>query len=428
MIPKVVIIGGGFGGVYTARRLASYADKGLIDVTIISRSDSFLFTPLLHEVATGSLSPTSVAEPLREMFRGKKVNIIEAEVTSIDVTKKIVKLSGSASGCEIPFDYVVYAGGAGTNYYGVAGAAEHGLSMKNIEDAVAIRSRIIDSFEAALVARKNKDTMVYSAEQLSFVVVGGGATGVELAAELAEFVYDTLLPYYASSGIKRSDVSVSLLAASPDLLSAFHPKLRALALRTLVRKGVKVSCGVTVTKVTEDGVTLADGTQVNSSHVIWVAGVRANPTALEDFILTPHPSGRIVTDRMLRVMSVRSKSDLSKNSTLPNVFAIGDASGEYPMLTQVATQQAYVVADNIIASIRNKPLREFSYTSKGSLLSLGQGNAVGSIFGIRISGFIAWFIWRSVYLFKFITWRKRFKVASEWTINLFYPRDVTRVR
>lgn len=429
MKPRIVIVGGGFGGVYTARKLAQYADRDRIDLTIISRANYFLFTPLLHEVATGGLNPLSVAEPLREIFRKDKVRVIQAEVTAIDLARKVVKTTGT---CEIPYDYLVYSGGATTNFYGIPGAEQHSVTLKNLEDALAVRSRVIDSFEAALAMRAHQARHVsepdYAKELLSFVVVGGGPTGVELTTELAEFIHGTMCTYYKKAGIDWSQVSITLLNAAPELLGQCHPKMRTTALNALKRMGVKVVLGAQVTEVTERSVKLKDGTAIPTAHVFWVAGVRALTPAFEGKKVALDKGGRAVLDPYLHLTSPHAE-------VYPDVFVLGDAGGTSPMLAQAATRAAEVVARNIIRSIDNarhpgrlKQLTPFVFHSKGSLVSLGQWDAAGDIFGIRISGPIAWFIWRSTYLFKFSTWRKRYKVATEWTVNLFSPRDMTKVR
>lgn len=418
---KIVIIGGGFGGVYTARYLANMLPPNSKDrshVTLISRNNYFLFTPLLHEVATGGLGPLSVAEPLREMFRNRDVTVIQGDVCSIDLSAKKITLSGShAAGSQniIDYDTLVYAGGATTNFYNTPGAEQYSVPMKNLEDALAIRTRVINSFEQAIVDPKDAYNL------LSFVVVGGGPTGVELAAELAEFVHGTMCAYYAESGLNPKDASVTLLSSSPDLLMQCDAALRPIARAALIEKGVKVICGAMVKEVTEMDVKLADGTSVSTAHVFWMAGVKplfpvfADAAGREIFVALDK-GGRIVTDMYQRI------------AEYPEVFVIGDAAGgngAQPMLAQVATQAARIVAWNILKPTK---LRPFIFASKGTLISLGQWHAVGEIFGVRISGPIAWLIWRTVYLFKFITWRKRFKVATEWAVGIFSPRDITKTR
>ena len=411
----MVIVGGGFGGVYAAKHLLPLIKKGNIGLTIISRNNYFLFTPLLHEVATGGLSPNSVAESLQEVFREAGANIIDAEVTEIDREKQTVRFGNRT----LSYDYLVSATGAETEFHGVAGAREYALPLKSLLDAVRIRGRIIEMFEKAARSGEPKEKK----ELLSFAVAGGGPTGVEFTAELAEFACETLSAYFAGSGLKRSDVSITLASAATELLGELHPAFRRKAAEALRRKGVKLKLGTRIKEVTPFEMILQNEERIPELTVFWLAGVRAT---LPRFIQTPafHPSGRVTVDECLRL------------SGEANVFVLGDAaaalssgnaSWPLPMLAQVAAEQGKIVAKNIGASIVGSALSPFVYRSKGMLISLGQWKALGEVFGVRISGALAWFIWRTIYLFKFLSWRKRFKIASEWTARLFYPRDITKI-
>lgn len=413
--PHIVIIGAGFGGVYVARALAPYVKNGMIDVTIINRTNHFLFTPLLHEVATGGLSPTSVTEPLREIFAGTYIQVAQGEVKFIDTSKKKIGLGV----CEIQYDYVVMATGAGSNFYGITGAEEHTLPLKNLSDAVRIRSAIIDTFEKACLLKDPAQR----AKMLSFVVVGGGATGVEVAGELVEFVFSTARRYYqGKNDCTVKDISVTFINSEKDILNLFHPNLREKARKVLSKKGVQFRLGVKVKAVYRDRVELDGGELVDAGVVIWTAGVK--PSLLEFKDEKPLlVSGRILVDSRLRVSGLEDSFVLGDSSAF-----VDNALGEpIPMFAQVTVAQAKVVAKNLMALIRGEELIDFKYRRKGDLISVGQWFALGDIFGIRMSGRFTWWLWRTVYLFKFISWRKRFKIAFEWTINLFYPRDITKL-
>lgn len=413
--PHIVIIGAGFGGVYVARALAPYVKNGMIDVTVINRTNHFLFTPLLHEVATGGLSPTSVTEPLREIFAGTYIQVAQGEVKFIDTSKKKIGLGV----CEIQYDYVVMATGAGSNFYGITGAEEHTLPLKNLSDAVKIRSAIIDAFEKACLLKDPAQR----AKMLSFVVVGGGATGVEVAGELVEFVFSTARRYYqGKNDCTAKDISVTLINSEKDILNLFHPNLREKARKVLSKKGVQFRLGVKVKAVYRDRVELDGGELVDAGVVIWTAGVK--PSLLEFKDEKPLlVSGRILVDSKLRVSGLEDSFVLGDSSAF-----VDNALGEpIPMFAQVTVAQAKVVAKNLMALIRGEELIDFKFRRKGDLISVGQWFALGDIFGIRMSGRFTWWLWRTVYLFKFISWRKRFKIAFEWTINLFYPRDITKL-
>lgn len=431
--PHIVILGSGFGGTYVAKKLTSYVKKGRIELTIVNSTNYFLFTPLLHEVATGSLSPTSVAEPLREIFAGTGIRIAQGTVESIDRQKKIIKLEGHGD-CELSYDYLVIATGATSNYYGIPGAEKFTFPLKSLLDAVRIRSQIIDSFERALLVQDP----VERARLLTFVVVGGGATGVETAAELAELIRGMVKRYYGatrdcdfndSRSCKPEEPAIDLIHMGAEVLEMFHPKLCKAAMKRLRDNGVVLHMNTSVTEVTGLGIKLSTGTTIASATVIWTAGVKPIIPHFEGD--TPAlVAGRLAVDEYFRV-----NSD-------PHIFALGDVAGyvdreilakdptktkTLPMLAQVAVSEAKIVAGNLIASIRNKKLTDFRYRSKGSMVSVGSWFAIGQILSFSSSGRFTWWIWRTIYLFKFASWKKRTRIAFEWTLQLLYPRDITKL-
>lgn len=387
---KIVIVGGGFGGVYTAQNLCKYFDKNKIEITLINRSNYFLFTPLLHEVATGGLTADSIREPIREVFRNCPVNIVEDTVVEMDKVNKIVKTINTS----YAYDYLVVATGAETNYFNTLGAKEHTFALKNLPDASSLRNHIIQTCEQAVLT-KNKDMLVTS-------IIGAGPTGVELAAELQEYMQHTIFTYYNTSHFEKEDIKVILVTATPDIISQFPPKMRIVAARELSNRGIEIKANTIVVKVEPGQLSFKDGTTMKSHTIVWVAGVTAGA------------SGRLEINESLQTTSN------------PEVFALGDTAGKCPMLAQVAVQQAKVVAYNIHALIEKKKLRVFIFKQKGLLISIGQWYAIGNFFGLTFRGRIMWLIWRTVYLLNFISWRKRFEIAFEWTMNLFSPRDIGR--
>lgn len=413
--PHIVIVGGGFGGVYTARYLERLVRRGEAEVTLINRTNYFLFTPLLHEVATGALSPNSVIEPIREILRGKEVRFLQAEVRGVDVAKKIVKTSVGP----LPYDYLVIGSGATTNYYGIPGAEKYSLTLKDLGDAMKIRTAIIKVCEKA----SHTVDLEERRRLLSVVIVGGGATGVELASELIEFMRTTVCSYYRHAHFDPEDMKITLVASSPELLSIFPPEIRKIALEELQKKGVTVKLGLNVTEVTNHEVRFAKTLAPDSSSlaeqaiqaqtIIWVAGV--TPYQWEIPGVEYERGKRIKIDEFLRVVSH------------PEIFALGDSSGTLPMLAQVAVQQSKTLACNIKAVIESKPhhLKAFTYKGKGLLISLGQWSAAGELFGKIFKGPLMWWLWRTIYLFNFHSWHKRFRIVVEWTIDIFYPRDIS---
>jgi NADH dehydrogenase len=441
--PHIVILGAGFGGMYLAKKLIRHVKKGKIDVTIVNRTNYFLFTPLLHEVATGGLSPRNIAEPLREIFAHSGIKIVQASVEKIDASKRTVTLKGHLDMCSISYDYLVVATGAETNYYGIPGADVHTMSLKNLQDAYLIRNKIIDLFEQAILI----SDPVRRKELLSFVVVGGGATGVEVAAELTEFISGMVKRYYNDTegtdidGSRPDDrqrchpeePSVTMVHGGKELLEQFSPRLRQAAMARLVHNGVILKAGSTVSAVTPEGLTLADGSTIPASLIIWAAGVKPIIPQFEASLPTVAGGGRLAVDEYFRLLQQK------------NIFALGDVAAyvdgqaaglvvdptkparPLPMLAQVAVSQARIVAYNIWASIAERSLQRFHYHSKGGMVSVGQWFAVGEIYSFGLAGKLAWWMWRTIYLFKFASWSKRIQIVFEWTLAIFYPRDITKL-
>jgi NADH dehydrogenase len=437
--PHIVILGAGFGGSYVARNLLSLVKKDQADVTIVNETNYFLFTPLLHEVATGALAPRSVAEPLREIFAGTKVKVCQGSVSSIDQKRRVVTILGGVNGDdihhrvkhEIPYDFLVIATGAKTNYYNIPGADIHTYSLKTLADAAAIRSRVIDSFEEAVLC----NDPVTRARLLSFIVVGGGPTGVELAGELKELVDGMVKRYYHDASCLLDEAGscapdepvISLVHAGPELLQQFDPSLRARAAGHLKKMGIQLYLGSSVISVSPRGIELSNNTSVAASTVIWAAGVAPALPSFEG----DQPAlvgGRLAVDTHFRLQGDE------------RVFAVGDVAGyadnlhstsekpmTLPMLAQVAVREATIVAKNIQRAMQGKELKAFTYRSKGAMVSIGQWFAIGEIYAMDIAGRLTWWLWRTVYLFKFLSWKKRLRIVIDWTLDMFYPRDITKL-
>ncbi len=425
--PHIVIVGAGFGGVYIARHLVRAVEEKLIDVTIVSATNYFLFTPLLHEVATGGLRPTSVSEPLREIFKNSGMMIYQGLVTEVDMAEQKIKIAEK----EISFDYLVIATGAETNYYGIPGARENTMPLKNLGDAMVIREKIINSFEMAVMSENLADKK----RLLSFAVVGGGATGVETVAEVAEFVCE-IRKKYLNKKYKLPTALIYLISSGPEILKPFNQKIRQLAEEHLREIGVNIMLGVSVSSV-ESGVINLDGRKtVTADTIIWAGGV--TPTVPKFFADQPeNVSGRLSVNEFLQMKNRNNVFVLGdcawEESEKDAISAMGVLNGSAtsapgrPMLAQVAVAQSKVVAENIMASVSGLPMLPFVFKSKGNFISLGQWYAAGEIFGLTISGKIAWWVWRTVYLFNFASWEKRLKIAFEWSLNLFLPRDTTKL-
>jgi NADH dehydrogenase len=409
---KIVILGGGFGGLYTYKSLSKYFKCEDIDVTIVNRTNYFLFTPLLHEVATGSIAHHQVVESIRQLIYKSNAKLHIAEVLSVDPREQIVNTSLG----ELSYDVLVVALGATTNFFNVPGAQENALVLKDLSDAIKMRSLFIDTFEKASEIKDEDERK----EKLTFAVVGGGPTGVELVSEIAELFSDTFKKYYRNT-IPTKDVSLYLINSGPEILAPFDPKLKTKALEDLQKSGIKVLLNTGVKEVHKDGLMLSDGSFMKVACSIWTAGVKPNTPLFKDNQVQLDPGRRIVVNEFMQV------------SEYPNIFAIGDVAsfakeGErpLPMLAQVAVRQGSLLAYNVKQFIDGKDLKEFNFKSQGELVSLGQWKAIANINGYKFSGPFAWFLWRTIYLFKFISFSKKFKIAADWTMNIFYPRDITK--
>jgi NADH dehydrogenase len=425
--PHILVIGAGFGGVYTARYLVHELHDEA-DITIISRDNYFLFTPLLHEVATGGLSNRSVTEPIAEIFRGTDVRFVQNEVHSLDFEGKTVETDMRA----FSYDYLVVSSGAETNTYDIPGVAEFTLKLKTLPDAVALRKRIIESIKTA----SHTDDQNERKNLLSFIIVGAGPTGVELTIELAEFIFQVAKSYYASA-LSAHEISITLIASGNDLVPQFSPEVRAKALSVLREKGIEILLNTAVIRVSAIGVDMRDNSKIGAAKtrflpagtIVWVAGVEASLPEMKGKMRL-HKNGRLMVNDFLQVEGYADCFALGDAAILPT----RDGEPPIPQLAQSAVQEARIVAKNISVLIKGEQdrttfpnLTSFTYKSKGMLISLGSWQAAGDMFGMHPSGRLMWFLWRTIYLFKFNSWRKRLSIVFEWTINIFTPRDISEI-
>jgi NADH dehydrogenase len=410
MKKHIVILGAGFAGIYAYRSIMKeFGDS--VDITIVNRNNYFCFTPLLHEVATGGLTHHAAVESIREIIHGHGTELIVDEIVAINTKLKKVKLKNSI----ISYDYLVIATGATTSYFGVAGAKENTLPLKDLRDAINIRNHLIDRMEKGAeeenIEKKNK--------LLHIVIVGGGPTGVEVAGEVADFFYGTCVAYYKDK-VVCGDVNVTLISSSPTLIPMFTTELQAEALDVLKKKGIDVKLNTKVKEIKKGEVVMEDGSSIVSDTIIWNAGVVPNTPKFSTSGIV-EPGHRLPVDKSLRVVGAE------------NVFALGDVASfvggdkkPLPMLAQVATRQGDMIAKIIWAIERGSRVPSFTYTSRGELVSLGRYEAVADVMGVQFSGGFAWFVWRTIYLFKFVSISKQIKIAVDWTLNLFFPRDITK--
>lgn len=404
---RVLILGGGFGGLYTARALVKrLARTDTVAVRLVDRSGSMTFWPMVPEVVPGSIQAPHVVRPLREELARAGVEFLHADVTGADTARRVVHTDTG----DIKYDKLVVALGWQTAFFGTDGAREHAMTLESLADAVAIRTRVIDQFEAAAAGREH---------DLRFAIVGGGSTGVELAAELADLL-DTLVAQYPT--VDEDEVRLVVVQAKNDVLPHMERGLREAAEERLRKNRIELRLGAPVKRVDERGVELDDGTRIAARTVVWTAGVEANQVARRLEGLPVDDRGGIKVDATLRVHGVRG------------VFALGDIAavrsrGTHVAPTaQAAVQEADVVAANVEAEILGGESIEFAYHDLGRLVELGGRFAVSEVSGVRLSGWTAQMLWRAVYLFKLGDWRDRLHVAADWLIGLVEPATVPRLR
>jgi NADH dehydrogenase len=404
---KVVIIGGGFGGLAAAKDLA----KHNYDITIIDKSNHHLFQPLLYQVATAALSPGDIASPIRSVLsNNENVKVLMAEVTSIDkINRKVIFNNSSLS-----FDYLIIAPGNRHSYFGNDDWEKYAPGLKTLNDALKIRENVLLSLEAA----ERMENPELREKYLNFVIVGGGPTGVELAGAIAEIVNNNFIKDFKNINARMT--KVFLVEAMPRLLQAFPEKLSAKALKELEYLEVDVLFNKRITGIDENGVKLGDES-INTKNIIWAAGNRASPL-LKTLDIELDRSGRGIVNWDLSI----------KNH--PDIFIIGDAAAfeiaecEYlPELAPVAMQQGKYVARIISKGFYGKEREKFKYRDKGALATIRKGKSIAVIKGLKLSGLLAWLTWSFVHIMYLINYRSRIRVMAEWIWYFITNRPGTRL-
>jgi len=391
---RVVIVGGGFGGLSCARAL----DGSDADVLLLDRHNYHLFTPLLYQVATALLDPSDIAYPLRRAFRkSRNVRFRQAMVTGIDLDKHAIT---THTGDEIGYDTLVLATGGTNNYFGNAPLAEYSIGLKSLPEALRLRNHVLSCLEEAEQTREEEERRKW----LTFVVVGGGPTGVEYAGALDELLDLVLGSDYPT--LKRTDARIVLLEGLDRLLGAFHPRLGTYAEQTLIDFGIEVRTRALVEKADDDAVTLRDGETIRAKTVVWSAGVR--PTDPLNGAPRTERSKRLEADEFLRL---RGHDD---------VYVIGDAAavqtpnGELPMLSPPAMQEGRYVARAIKHGGTQNP---FHYLDKGTMATIGRHAAVADVRGFKLKGLLGWLAWLFVHIYYLIGFRNRAAVLTSWSWN-----------
>jgi len=402
---RVVIIGAGFGGLRAAQTLAGKS----LHVTLIDKRNYHLFQPLLYQVATAGISPHDIAYPVRAIFQRKhNIEFVMARVNGVDFKSQAVQTDQE----DVPYDYLVIAAGASVNFFGNASLEQNALPLKDVSDAVDVRNHVLRSFE---MAAQEADAQQRQA-LLTFVVVGGGPTGVETAGALSELIQLVLRRDYP--GLDMNSVRVLLLEAAGSILAALPESLQRSAIQELEAKHVEVCLNTKVKNYDGLVVTLDNGTQISSRTVLWSAGVQA-ASLMGKLGLKQVHAGRV---------SVLPNLQLPEH---PNVYVVGDAAyleehaRPLPMVATVAMQQGERAARNILADFQKKPLKAFRFMNLGSMATIGRNAAVAESFGFKFRGLPAWVVWLVVHLIGLIGFRNRLIVLINWAWDyFFYDRAV----
>jgi NADH dehydrogenase len=412
---RILIIGGGFGGVYTALHLdkALAGDPG-VEVTLLSSDNFMLFTPMLHEVAASDLAPSDIVCPLRRLFR--RVRFFEADAGRIDLTNRRVSVSYSAGykHRDFDYDYLVIAPGSENNFFGEEELETNALTMKTLTDAMLLRNRIIAGLENASLETDEKARRA----MLTFVVAGGGFAGVETIGAVNDFVRDSLRWY---PRLREEEVRIVLVHPKEVILPELGELLGRYAQRKLAARKVEILTDTHVKSYSQGMVGLDKGESIPAFTLIWTAGV--TPGKLIADLPCKKEHGRLVVNENLELPD------------RPGVWVLGDcawaidsATGKpFPTTAQHAVRQGKAVAKNILATLHNQPQEAFRFKMLGQLAAIGQRTGVAEIFGFRFSGILAWMMWRGIYLAKLPRIEKKVQVALHWTMDLFFSKDLTQI-
>ena len=426
---KIVILGSGFAAVECARQLeAEFGKDPGIELVMIGEDNFLLFTPMLPQVASGMIETRHIVFPIRTIC--KKTKFYEGRIKNIDPYGKLVTIwgTGDKRSISIHYDFLVVALGSETNFFGMADVEKNAYTMKTLNDAVMLRNRVIDMFEQA----ENETNPILRKSFLNFVVVGGGFAGIETAGELMDLLLDAR-KYYPT--IHKEDLKVIVLEAMREILPGFNKKLADFAKKKLIERGIDIQLKKAVTSFDGNEVTIKtldetpkdsiDQSEVESiitKTLIWTAGVTPVNTIKRSMFKTE--KGKLLVNDFLEVQK------------FPGVFAIGDCAlfidpitnRPFPPTAQIAEAQAKMAAKNLISLIQNSEQEKFVYHSKGQMAIIGKRSGIATFLGVNISGFVAWLIWRNVYLSKIPTFDKKTRVFLDWVIDLFFDRDISRLK
>ena len=412
---QILILGGGFGGLYAALRLErTVARDPDVKVTLVNQENFFLFTPMLHEVAASDLDPTDIVNPIRKLLR--RASFFNGNVETIDLQRKQVVVShgiGTPHPHELEYDHLVIALGSMTNFFNLPGLPERALTMRTLGDAIHLRNRLIEHLEEA----DFECCPALRERLLTLVVAGAGFAGVETVAAVNDFLREAVSFY---PRLNTDLIRVVLVEFGGAILPELGAKLGAYAQKKLAGRKVEIRLNTKVVGMSEGGVELGDGSTIKTDTLVWTAGLSPNP--LLAMLPCKKEKGRVVVNEYLEVPD------------WPGVWALGDCAlvpdlktgKPYPPTAQHALRQGKVLADNIAAAIRGGRKRPFVFSTIGQLAAIGRRTGVARIMGFNFSGFIAWWLWRTIYLSKLPRFEKKLRVALNWSLDLLFSKDLVQ--
>ncbi|MDE1763289.1 MAG: NAD(P)/FAD-dependent oxidoreductase [Thaumarchaeota archaeon] len=422
---RILVLGGGFAGIEVLRRLEKkFENDFTIDISMVSKDNFLLFTPMLPEVASGMIETRHIVTPIRAFC--KRARFYEATVRSIDFQKRQVVISNvtdNRNGPEnchdqtLDYDYLVVSLGGETNFFGMDDVRKCSYTMKSLGDAIVLRNHVIDMLEQASMEQDRESRQ----SLMTFVVVGGGFAGVETVGELNALVRDAVRDFYHDVDVK--DIRVFLVDAGGKMLPEVTDDLSKFATQKLKESGIDIILQNPVSLATQYDVKLKDGTVIATHTLVWAGGV--TPEKIVKELQCEHDkSGRIVVDGYMEVKGI------------DGTYALGDCASitdthtgrPYPPTAQNAVEEAKVVANNLISTIRGGNKISFNYKSRGMMAQIGKKKGVGILFGVKTHGLLAWMIWRSYYLSSLPTMEKKLRVLTDWSIDMFFKPDVTRLK
>lgn len=416
-ITRIVILGGGFAGMNAAWQLERKCRRNPnVQISLIDGENFFTFTPLLPEVPSGSIQAKHIVFPLRALLR--KTHVRQAHVKAIDLQQNTIVIAhcGKCPNETIEFDHLVLAMGSVPNFFGTPGVQGHARTIKTLSDATALHAHVIDKLEHA-----DLQTVPEVRRQLlTFVVAGGGFAGVETLAELNDFVREAgkFYPHIASEEIR-----MILIHSGTRILPEVSESLSQYALQKLTSRGIEVLLQTKVLRCTETEVTLSNDTSIIAHTFVWAAGTAPSPV-LSILDLPRTKNGKLEVTPTLAVAGQTNIWAVGDSAAIPNIVT----GGFCPPTAQFAQRQGKLLAENIMATIENRPQKQFRFKTLGLLAGLGRRSAVAEICGLKFSGFFAWWLWRTIYLMKLPGLERKLRVAIDWTFDLFFPRDIVFLR